>query len=95
MITEDQNFITSKMNRFNYRAGEFSHSLRTSIFKEHFGLDYKDVNDPLDNAFLTTISNNAKVKYKSIINHFLLKISILREIQKFTEKFLIVILMTK
>ena len=61
MMIEDQNFITSNMNKFSYRAGEFAHSLRTSIFQEHFGLDYNDVNDPLDDEFLKLISKNAKV----------------------------------
>ena len=61
MIVEDQNFVASKMNGVSYLAGEFSHSLRTNIFQEHFGLTFEEVKDPLDDNFLKTISQNTEV----------------------------------
>ena len=61
MIVEDQHWVSSKMHGIDYLAGEFSHSLRTNIFQEHFGLSYNQVNDPLDEEFLKTIDENTKV----------------------------------
>lgn len=61
MLIEDQNMISSKMNECPYKAGEFSHSLRTTIFMEHFGLSFEEVKDPLSDQFLKTIAANAEV----------------------------------
>lgn len=49
------------MNSNSYMAGEFSHSLRTNIFQEHFGLSYEAVKDPLSDDFLETIYKNTEV----------------------------------
>ena len=51
------------MNECPYKAGEFSHSLRTTIFMEHFGLSFEEVKDPLSDQFLKTIAANAEVLY--------------------------------
>lgn len=49
------------MNGIGYMAGEFSHSLRTNIFQEHFGLEYEQVSDPLSDNFLDKIYENTEV----------------------------------
>lgn len=61
MLVEDQNMVSARMNGSPCKAGEFSHSLRTNIFMEHFGLTYDQVKDPLDEEFLKTIATNTEV----------------------------------
>ena len=61
MLVEDQNMISSTMNECPYKAGEFSHSLRTTIFLEQFGLTFAEVKDPLSDTFLKTIAANTEV----------------------------------
>jgi phospholipase D1/2 len=63
MLVEDQNMLSSKMDGSPYKAGEFSHSLRTNIFQEHFGLSYDEVKDPLSDKFLETILKNTEVDF--------------------------------
>lgn len=62
MIVEDNNKIDKLMNGKEYAVGEFAHTLRANIFSEHFGLNYEEVQDPLNLDFLKKIEQNSKVK---------------------------------
>ena len=68
VIIEDTEMLDSEMNGWPFKAGQFSHSLRCHLIREHLGLlndeDYKAsafaVEDPLNSNFLNLISVTAE-----------------------------------
>lgn len=67
VFIQDNDMMEGKMNGQSYRVGKFSHSLRCHLLKEHLGLLSEmnttplnvQVEDPLAEAFYTTISHQA------------------------------------
>ncbi len=64
VIIEDQERIAGKMNGKPHKVGEFSHSLRCRLIKEHLGIlkglnvDI-DVSDPISQHFLKNLTKTA------------------------------------
>ncbi|XP_024392691.1 phospholipase D zeta 1 [Physcomitrium patens] len=53
VVLEDQEFVNSKMNGKPWRAGRFVHSLRLSLWSEHLGVDFSNIEtivDPVGDA---------------------------------------------
>lgn len=48
MIVEDTKKVPSKMNGKYVMLSEFAHTMRISLYEEHFGLNAVEADDPMD-----------------------------------------------
>lgn len=51
VMIEDTKMIPGEMNGMGYDVGEFSHTLRCNLLKEHLGCSNSEVKDPLTDQF--------------------------------------------
>ena len=77
VVIEDLDMIDGKMNGSNYRVGEFAHSLRCDVIKEHLGLLAKSedefeihIDDPLANSFIESVSARARKNNETFFKVF-------------------------
>lgn len=50
------------MNKEKYDAAEFAHRFRCDLYKEHFGIPYDEIKDPISDEFWDRIQSIARVK---------------------------------
>jgi len=62
MIVEDKTSVETTMNGEKYEASKFAHSLRMSLFHEHFGLPQSELIDPLSSLLHRKMKINAQVR---------------------------------
>ena len=63
MVVEDTKKLEGKMAGKDYRAADFIYNLRINLFKEHFGLEFEESVDPLDEKMWRLILERTKVSF--------------------------------
>jgi len=69
MVVEDTSRMPTQMNNREYRAATFAHTLRSTLYQEHFGLTAEEVEDPLSPILLeqmTQISHSNTEIYREV-----------------------------
>ena len=61
MIIEDKKHIVSVMNNRKFEVAEFAHQFRCQLYKEHFGLNEKEIVDPISDEFWEQMQSIARV----------------------------------
>ena len=61
MVIEDEDKIKAKFDGRPLTVANFAHNLRMGLFKEHFGFDDKDLQDPVCDAFWNRAISTARV----------------------------------
>ena len=62
MLIQDDQILNIPMNGTPFMASYFAHSLRVNLFKEHFELSEKELQDPLNQKALNKMELIANVK---------------------------------
>lgn len=69
MLTKDKNKVQSLMAGQIYFTSKFAHTLRTSLYQEHFDMTYQQVQDPLSSLLQEKIrfqTNKNTLIYRTV-----------------------------
>ena len=71
MVVEDSKKVSIKMNGVSTQVGNFAHSLRKELYKEHLGMTDEEVQDPLDTYLNQRLTEIAEVNFDEFMTYSL------------------------